>query len=62
LYGFLSFERGVAVLVEGYIVPGLVKAEIDGFEKYGSLLALCGWCMLGSAICGVGWFRRGNGG
>ena len=62
LYGFLSFERGVAVLVEGYIVPSLVKDEIDGFEKYGSLLALCGWCMLGSAICGVGWFRRGNGG
>jgi MFS family permease len=58
LYGFLSFERGVAVLLEGSINVAIVDNTQEGFGKYQSLLQLSAWCMLASALCGLGYFRR----
>jgi len=60
LYGFLSFERGIAVLAEGLVASTLVDEGLEGYPKYVDLLRLCSWCMLVSALCGIGWFRRGK--
>jgi MFS family permease len=58
LYGFLSFERGVAVLLEGSISVIIVDNAEKGFGRYQRLLQLSVWCMLISSLCGLGYFRR----
>jgi MFS family permease len=58
LYGFLSFERGIAVLLEGSISVVIVDNAEEGYSKYQRLLQLSAWCMLASALCGLGYFRR----
>lgn len=57
LYGFVSFERGVSILLEGSFTVALVGEE-EGFGKYHGLLRMCAWCMLASALCGIGYFRK----
>jgi MFS family permease len=58
LYGFLSFERGIAVLLEGSISVAIVDNAEEGYSKYRKLLQLSAWCMLASSLCGFGYFRR----
>jgi len=54
LYGFLSFERGVAVLLEGPIGAALLRSTGDGLARYHPLLELVGLCMIASSLCGLG--------
>ncbi|KAE9966637.1 hypothetical protein BLS_006885 [Venturia inaequalis] len=61
LYGYLSLERGLAVLAQGWIGANMVGGEEEGFGRYRRLLGFCGMCMLGSSLCGVGWFWPGRG-
>lgn len=61
LYGYLSLERGLAVLAQGWIGANMVGSEEERFGRYGRLLGFCGMCMLFSSFCGVGWFWPGRG-
>ncbi|KAF1988144.1 MFS general substrate transporter [Aulographum hederae CBS 113979] len=61
LYGFLSFERGVSVLLEGPISDALLGVDAEGFGRYHALIQLAAWCMLASSLGGLGWFYLGKG-
>lgn len=61
LYGYLSLERGLAIVAQGWIGANIVGGEEEGFGRFGRLFGFCGMCMLLSSFCGVGWFRPGRG-
>lgn len=61
LYGYLSLERGLAVLAQGWIGANIAGGEEEGLGRYGQLLGFCGVCMLGGSLCGIGWFWPGRG-
>jgi hypothetical protein len=61
LYGYLSLQRGFAVLAQGWIGANMVGGEEDGFKRFKMLLGFCGTCMLLSSFCGLAWFWTGKG-
>ena len=68
LYGFFSFDRGVANILAGPISSLLIAAAGKKFEweriglgKYRYLVWFTILCMLASALVGVGWRRRHRG-
>ena len=65
LYGFFSFERGVANIMEGPISSWLLsfngkKVEVGQFAlgRYGLVVWFTVVCMLVSSLAGLGWLWR----